>query len=172
MKGLYHRWGFFFLHWSRRGRDLVRSFRNVEASSPWWWLELAVRLAELSGIFVLYETLAGVVKWNTRPLSAAERALVEPYFRGLIRLDLVRMDSWAFIGSAQRRFAYVTLHTVNCWRELGASVLVHELVHVWQYEPLGAAYIVRALRAQHSREGYNYGGVAMIRDFWTITALF
>ena len=126
---------------------------------------MAVRLMELCGLFVLYETLAGVIKWNTRPLIAEERAAVEPFFGKNIRLDLVRVDRWALIGSAQKHFAYVSGHTVNGWRRIADDVLVHELVHVWQYEQLGAAYIPRAWRAQFSPEGYNYGGLNRIREF-------
>lgn len=38
-------------------------------------------------------------------------------------------------------------------------VLIHELVHVWQYQHFGAVYIGKALKAQKSKEGYNYGGM-------------
>ncbi|MCB9284096.1 MAG: hypothetical protein H6563_08500 [Lewinellaceae bacterium] len=162
---VFHRWGFFFRHWRERG---IAFFREAQKSKPgygWWWLEMTVRLTELAGLFVLYETLAEVVKWNTRPLTGEERALVEPIFGKNIRLDLVRVDRWALIGSAQRRFAYVSGHTVNGWRQIAVDVLVHELVHVWQYEQMGAVYIPRAWRAQFSLEGYNYGGVERIREY-------
>ena len=39
------------------------------------------------------------------------------------------------------------------------ELLVHELVHVWQFQHFGAVYIPRALKAQFTKEGYNYGGV-------------
>jgi hypothetical protein len=32
-------------------------------------------------------------------------------------------------------------------------------VHVWQYEQFGSYYIYKALSAQNSEEGYNYGGI-------------
>ena len=38
------------------------------------------------------------------------------------------------------------------------SLLIHELVHVWQYQKVGIVYIPRALVAQRSAEGYDYGG--------------
>ena len=34
------------------------------------------------------------------------------------------------------------------------------LMHVWQYQHMGLVYIPRALRAYHSIENYNYGGVS------------
>lgn len=41
--------------------------------------------------------------------------------------------------------------------------LVHEVVHIWQYTRHGAAYIPRALYAQTTPEGYNYGGLAPLQ---------
>jgi hypothetical protein len=38
------------------------------------------------------------------------------------------------------------------------ALLIHELVHVWQYQRLGFRYIPQALRAQASGAGYDYGG--------------
>lgn len=42
-------------------------------------------------------------------------------------------------------------------------VLIHELVHVIQYQQHGSPYLLRALVAQYSREGYHYGGVSTLR---------
>jgi len=42
-------------------------------------------------------------------------------------------------------------------------LLIHELMHVWQYERIGAMYIPLALRAQHTTVGYNYGGVSYLK---------
>ena len=58
--------------------------------------------------------------------------------------------------------AFTLFHTIN----LPASghhsrgnldLLVHELVHVYQFEQVGTVYIWQALRAQKT-EGYSYGG--------------
>ena len=37
--------------------------------------------------------------------------------------------------------------------------MVHELVHVWQYQKFGSLYIALALQAQFSAERYDYGGL-------------
>ena len=44
------------------------------------------------------------------------------------------------------------------------SILIHEMTHVWQYEKMGSVYIPRALEAQRSIMGYNYGGVEILKD--------
>ena len=43
-------------------------------------------------------------------------------------------------------------------------ILIHELMHIWQYQQMGAIYMVRALSAQHTKMGYNYGGIAAIHQ--------
>ncbi len=43
-------------------------------------------------------------------------------------------------------------------------ILIHELMHIWQYQRMGAIYMVRALSAQHTQMGYNYGGIDAIND--------
>lgn len=69
-------------------------------------------------------------------------------------LDLV------FRGNGNR--AFVTFHTVNLPRKgdhtrENLDIVLHELVHVLQYERAGSRYLAEALVAQH-REGYGYGG--------------
>ncbi len=38
------------------------------------------------------------------------------------------------------------------------DLLVHEMVHVFQFEKIGSVYIWGAIQAQKSPEGYDYGG--------------
>ena len=58
--------------------------------------------------------------------------------------------------------AFTTFHTVNLPRSGRHSrehieLLIHELVHVFQFERAGSVYIYEALRAQRTG-GYDYGG--------------
>ncbi len=58
--------------------------------------------------------------------------------------------------------AFTTFHTVNLPRSGEHSrehvdLLIHELVHVYQFERVGSIYIFQALRAQRTG-GYLYGG--------------
>ena len=43
------------------------------------------------------------------------------------------------------------------------STFIHELTHIWQFEKMGSVYIPRALRAQQSPLGYDYGGVSALK---------
>ena len=55
--------------------------------------------------------------------------------------------------------AYVTFGLIHCWKPLRDDVLIHELVHVFQYQLFGSSYIAHALRAQFSHPSYDYGGL-------------
>jgi Domain of unknown function (DUF4157) len=63
--------------------------------------------------------------------------------------------------------AFTTFHTVNLpttgyHERSNVAILVHELVHVYQYERAGSRYFAEALLAQHEA-GYDYGGAAALQ---------
>jgi len=123
------------------------------------WLSL-----ELTGACDVYELAATALKWKTRPLTPAEIELATSVYGSSIDYSQVRIDETAWLGPRQYLFCYVSFNTINSWQPMRADTLVHELMHVWQYQHLGAAYIPRALRAQRSPEGYNYGGITALRQ--------
>jgi hypothetical protein len=58
--------------------------------------------------------------------------------------------------------AFTTFHTINLptfgpHRRANFAILLHELVHVYQYERTGGLYIAEAIYAQQTA-GYDYGG--------------
>ena len=60
------------------------------------------------------------------------------------------------------RRAFTLFHTINLPASGDHSrgkldLLVHEMVHVYQFETVGSVYIWQALRAQKT-DGYSYGG--------------
>ena len=103
---------------------------------------------------------------NVRSLTRAE---IEEASRVLgdsaILYDSVRVAQGGILRvgfrlNKQRPFA--TFHTINLPssdqpRGEHFATLIHELVHVYQFETVGSIYISQALRAQR-REGYDYGG--------------
>ncbi len=125
-----------------------------------WFVELIFYLGDLLGIGEIYETLAAIIKFNARPLNDSEIALARKIFNDRIDLRRIRLDEFSFLGPKTHDFAYVSFCTINSWGPLKEDILIHELVHVWQYQQMGAVYIPRALRAQFSPEGYDYGGLS------------
>lgn len=163
--------------WRRFGRHLLRNpFHTLPATRPaasirsglnrlgWHLLETGFLLADCLCLPDLLLLLNKIFKPNTRRLNERERALGYSIFGESIHYDLVWMDERAHIGCRQYRFAYVGFNAINCWGALSDAHFMHELVHVWQYQKLGSVYIPRALSAQWSAAGYNYGGITALQE--------
>lgn len=142
---------------SRRKQQLtaVRQQANGRRS----WLETLFTLADLIGCFDAYEAISNTLTPGIRGLTPAELHLLRPIFGDSVPYHLIRIDERAWVGPRWANFCYVSFHTINSWGPMAPHVLVHEVVHVWQYTHVGAAYIPRALAAQRSEMGYDYGGL-------------
>jgi hypothetical protein len=101
-----------------------------------------------------------LIKWNIRPLNESEIILGKSIFRDSIDFDSVRIDDRAKIGTKKIALAYVSFNTINYRKTIDKEIFIHELMHIWQYQHFGSIYIGRAIKAQRSKEGYDYGGVA------------
>lgn len=130
-----------------------------------WFGTLLIYILELFGIGGVYQTLAEVIKFNTRPLSSKEIEIAKSIFGDSLNYELIRWDKKAYFGAKRLKIAYVSFHTINSWGDLRTDIFIHELVHVWQYEQMGAVYMPRALAAQKTKEGYDYGGVEVLEKF-------
>lgn len=120
-------------------------------------------LLDLLGVLDCFELVNAILlKRNSRGLSDAEKFSARMVFGNAIPLDLVRIDERAWIGTRNTGIVYVSGFTINSWGAFSEAILIHELVHVWQYCQQGAAYIPRALRAQRTAMGYNYGGLSAL----------
>ena len=118
------------------------------------------QLLDLFFVFDCYERVSNLLSPRLRRLSSAELHLLRPIFGASVPYHRIRIDERAHLGPRRFRFLYVSFHTINSWGPVSPPTLVHETVHVWQYRHRGAIYIPRALAAQRSRLGYNYGGLA------------
>lgn len=132
--------------------------QTAGGSVAWWWLEFVLMVLDCLAFGELYEALMDLLKFNTRPLTIREKQLARPIFGKAINYERVRIDTYAFAGPRQFKLCYVSFYLINSWGRMDDALLVHELVHVWQYQRLGIVYIPRALHAQRTKEGYNYGG--------------
>ncbi len=136
-----------------------------------WLGTLLTRVLDLPGIPELAEFVwragAHVSPLTGTEIAAASEVLGPAALRygdirvaqgGLLRL----IHAW----NGQR--AFVTFHTVNLPRtgphaRANLDVLIHELVHVYQYERLGSVYGGESLVAQRTA-GYDYGGLEGLRQ--------
>jgi hypothetical protein len=128
---------------------------------------LGTRVFDLLGGPELAEFLLRGLTHAT-PLTDCERnSAAQLLGPGAVRWSEVRVAeggilAQVFAHNGNRAFA--TWHTINL-PQTGAhtrarlDIVMHELVHVYQYERVGSAYIVEALVAQGA-SGYTYGGGA------------
>ena len=146
------------------GSGLDRFFVQNQRETLPWWQDFAFLVFDIVALPELYVTFFDFVKWNTRPLSPHEKKLAKSVFGNAIRLDEVRIDNKARIGCQNRNIVYVSYTTINAWGSIRPETFIHELVHVWEFQQMGGAYIPRALRAQRTKHGYNYGGPKFLNE--------
>lgn len=152
----------FFLFPIRIKRLLLHFTKIDPFSFRTWLIEFSFLLIEPFGIFDLYDALASLSK-RARPLNEREIGIARSIFGNSLAYERVRVDERAYLGPRKGKFCYVSCNTINSWGRMPDPILIHELMHVWQYQHLGIVYIPRALAAQFSPEGYNYGGVPALR---------
>ncbi len=124
-----------------------------------WLMALPFYILDVLLIPEVYEILFESVKWNMRNLDIEEQAVVRAIFKESVDPNRVRLDEKAVLGPKQKKFAYVSFQTINSYGKMSEAVLIHEIVHVWQFLKFGSVYILKALMAQHSKQGYDYGSV-------------
>ena len=129
-----------------------------------WIIELFVLILELLGFGELYETANDFLKYSSRPLTPEELILAQTVFGSTINYEPIRIDERAHVGPRFYRFCYVSFNIINSWGVMHPHILIHELVHIWQYQRFGAIYMIRALIAQHTHCGYDYGGIQALKD--------
>jgi hypothetical protein len=87
------------------------------------------------------------------PLTPGERVLAEGLFGKSLDYDAIRVVTVRFkISVAMVAGTYVRMPR----SEYTTRWLVHELVHVWQYQTAGAAYVSQALCEHVSGKPYAY----------------
>jgi len=169
-------------------RDLWEAVKSLRPWALEWWKSLAdidtwgsflkwvgtlvLHLFELGGGGEIVETLADLIKFNTRTLTGAEVFEASSVFGSSIDFSLVRIDTHSlmvFIAKKLKGYTkgreFTTFHTINGEEgSIEIDTLIHELTHVWQYQQVGAIYMPQAIHAQGTAAGYNYGGISGLQS--------
>lgn len=161
-----YRW---FRHWSRipvylREPVLYGIHLSQGGRLSLWLGEWLFLLLDIMGLPEWYELGNSWIKFGSRPLNAQEKSLARFIFGPTIPLYRIQLDERARVGPRQYHFCYVSFCVINSWEEMPPAILVHELVHVWQFQRFGSVYILRALLAQRTPRGYDYGGIGPLDD--------
>jgi hypothetical protein len=100
-----------------------------------------------------------IFKFKMRRLNDYEKLISKSFFGDKsIDVDKVLVDDRALI-TKKHRIAFVSFNIINYYGRIKDETLIHELVHVYQFQKFGFVYVYRALKAQFSKEGYDYGGI-------------
>jgi hypothetical protein len=161
---------YFFLQFPLRIKRLLRHFAFPfyrKSTNPFppsgvlgWCSDTAFYLIDVVALPEMYQLIFRIVKRNIRTLSEQEIDLGQLVFGNSINYSLVGVDDKAILGTKKIALAYVSFNMINYRKKLKKEIFIHELVHVWQFQQFGSIYLARAIKAQRSKEGYDYGGVA------------
>lgn len=147
---------------ARKGRP-DGSDDNYPSHLAWRSMEALLMLLDCLYLPEIALWIHQIFKPNTRRLYPDEIEMARSIFGESIDYQKVRIDGHARIGCRKYHFAYVSFQMINTWGLLSDRHFIHEMVHIWQYQRLGSVYIPRALYAQRTAQGYNYGGIAGLR---------
>lgn len=107
----------------------------------------------------IYQFVTRLIKWKTRPMNEKEKNIARSFYKDSIDIDVIQIDPTAKFLKKKHVVAYVGFNTINFTTKIKDRVLIHELMHVWQFQHFGSVYISRAISAQRSYPVYDYGGV-------------
>jgi hypothetical protein len=153
-----------------RWTGLKASARGAVLHTGGWLVTLITRLLDLVGLPELVDFIWRTVS-HMSPLTGAEIAAASQVLGptavrwGDVRVAQGGLLGWWFRLKGDR--AFDTFYTVNLPRSgpharENLDILIHELVHVYQYERVGSVYGMESLYAQHT-SGYDYGGPEGLR---------
>ena len=154
---------------SVKAGSLAECLLHQSGQLVYWWYRLLIQVFDIVGGPELCQFLMHLIT-HTTPLTAAERLMIEEVL-GLnaMRYQDVRVAEgglmdWIFRWNGN--LAFTTWHTVNFPRNgrhtrHNHPILIHELMHVYQYERVGSRYLGEAIYMliKTRRDCYSYGGV-------------
>jgi len=146
--------------WIRLGSHLIfqRSIYRIPLDKWYDWpMDLMFYVMDVLLISDIADLLMNGFR-KMRGLSENEIVIAKEIFRNNLDLGQVFIFEKAKPLKKGLYHAFVSFNTIQSIKALSLPILVHELVHVWQYQRFGSVYIYRALKAQNSKAGYNYGG--------------
>lgn len=136
--------------------------RNV----PAWLLDAACYAADVLWVGEGWMWLMRALKPWHRKLTEREIKMASAVFGEALQYRKILIDSRSIVCRHKTIEAFVTFEIINYRQKLDDAVLMHELVHVWQFQHFGAIYLALAWRAHRAERVYDYGG-----EYGLITAM-
>lgn len=152
-------------HAARRGPGFRPWLAAVPRRAGVWLIVLLFRVLDLIGVPELWNLLMRLAA-HVSPLTGEEigaaAAILGPTALRYADVRVAEGGILNLIFKRNRGRAFTTFHTINMptfgpHRRANFAILLHELVHVYQYERTGGLYVAEAIYAQLTA-GYDYGG--------------
>ena len=158
--------------WRRGGRAHFAAWlRSRVRHGVLWVIQFVLQVLDLIGAPDLFAFFWRAMT-HVSPLTGAEIAAVASVLGpSALRFQDVRVCHGGVLRPIFNRNggrAFATFYTVNLpasgyHERSNVAILMHELVHVYQYERVGSHYFAEALLAQHEA-GYDYGGAEALQE--------
>jgi hypothetical protein len=124
-----------------------------------WFMDLIFYIIDLLFLPEIYLLMVSIFKPSMRKLTVYELQLAESVYGDKLNYGNVFIDDNTSLFTEKYKFAYVSFNLINYTGHLQDFILIHELMHVYQYQRFGSVYIYRALKVQVAKgDPYNYGG--------------
>jgi hypothetical protein len=124
-----------------------------------WFTDSFFYIIDIVGMPEWFQIIHHITNWKIRRITPEEKTLGYQIFGDSIDYDLVKVNSHSTWANKKFALAYVSFNIINYKKKIKKETFIHELMHVWQFQNYGSIYIARAIKAQLSKEGYDYGGV-------------
>lgn len=155
-----------YVRWSRLMHHigvLLHGKSLIPSSQVWDWpIDLFFYVADICYLPEMHMSIILTLKPAIRGLTDTERVLIEEWFGNTINPDVVLINDHASVFVRKYAYAFVGYNIINYRDRIETAILVHELVHVFQFQRFGSVYIYRALKAQSSKYKYDYGGLTRL----------
>ncbi|MBK7609312.1 MAG: hypothetical protein IPI18_19990 [Saprospiraceae bacterium] len=125
--------------------------------------ELPLRILDVFGLPEIFNFFQRKLKPSSRELYEFESKLAQQIFASSLDLSQVRIDESSHVGTHNGKYAYVSFYYINCKGMLQLPILIHEIVHILQYEQDGSPYAFRNMIAHLMPPTYDYGGLETVQ---------
>ena len=129
-----------------------------------YFAEMPLVFLDCLGMPEWFGWMQALFKNKARPLHDYELKLAHEIFQQKIDFSKVRIDDASRVGTHGGKYAFVTYNYINCIGTMTLPIVIHELVHVVQFQQVGSRYAIRNLIAHLKPLTYDYGGLRKIKE--------
>jgi hypothetical protein len=121
-----------------------------------WFISLILYVGDLVFLPEIICILYVIINKNIRGLTPKEKQIKHLLFEYKLKIPILLNDK-ANVLTKNGKIAFVSFYIINS-TGMSDKTFAHELIHIYQFSRYGSPYIIRALLAQRTSSGYDYGG--------------